>query len=138
MTRLLTQIAIVAVTCIILGWWGYNSFEDWKTALIEQGKTECRSAVNTASNKKLLDENARLLAEVQAANLRASAAEKLAGERKEEAKAQHEELNVADAERQKAATTTCPAPMLPDRAVSVYNAPIAKAASVPPKEKPIK
>lgn len=134
MQRLLTKIAIISITVLFAMWWAWTSFADWKTSLIEQGKTECRTATDKAADEALKAENAQLLAQVELQTRRAEKAEQANRERDELADSQQDELIEEETSRTVAATPTCPAPTLSDRAVNIYNAPLVKATK--PEKKP--
>jgi hypothetical protein len=123
---ILAIVATLATTAAGAGFWYVSSlWDDYKTALRNEGTRACVATVNDAKSKQLQTDMADMKRELEAERARTAERERQDKETKEASRTQHQEIGAA---------MSGVAATLPDRAIDAVNAPLTqtKQASAKP------
>lgn len=119
---------VVILVFVGAGFYGWHEFDAWKLSLIEQGKKECRDAVNDTTNKTLVAEAVKARDEAVAQAAAAVAETKQLKADKTAAAATHDAINLKANEDLAAAKSGKASCLLKDSYVKTLNAPLRPVA----------
>lgn len=112
--KLIARIAVMAIISFFGSWYGWHQWTSFKSALIEQGKAECRASVSASTNSALI---ADAVTKRNEAVLQSSRAQRAMADLREQNKIDErirDEIDDKAADDERNASPQCPPPTLKD------------------------